>query len=332
MAEPLEIKSLEIFETRYPFNTPECESPLEKLCRRTWQVCAHETYMDCPYYEQLMYIGDSWIQILLTYVMSKDYRLVKQSILTLFESQTPTGVTMSRFPSNSEQIIPPFSLVLIAMLRDYSDWSHDEITVKQQMPKIRSILDFFFKNMHDGILKNPEGWNFCDWIKAPGWEHGTAPNLNGVTCWLNLLLLYNIRNAAALEVGDAAAKLNDKAKQLSLKINETFRSDKYGMLSDLPSEESFSEHVQALSILCDIATEWPDVSVPLTNTTVFFKFYTFLALKKLGRTDLIEKRLTPWRNMLDAGLNTTMEEPEPSRSDCHAWSAHPLYFIKKLKY
>ncbi len=25
------------------------------------------------------------------------------------------------------------------------------------------------------------------------------------------------------------------------------------------------------------------------------------------------------------GLKTVLEQPEPSRSDCHAWGAHPLY-------
>jgi hypothetical protein len=29
--------------------------------------------------------------------------------------------------------------------------------------------------------------------------------------------------------------------------------------------------------------------------------------------------------MLDNGLTTFAETPEPTRSDCHAWSAHPLY-------
>src|SRR5258708_21033166 len=35
--------------------------------------------------------------------------------------------------------------------------------------------------------------------------------------------------------------------------------------------------------------------------------------------------LQPWRDMLALGLTTWAEQPEPTRSDSHAWSAHPNY-------
>ena len=37
------------------------------------------------------------------------------------------------------------------------------------------------------------------------------------------------------------------------------------------------------------------------------------------------ERLEPWRGMLAMGLTTVPETPEPTRSDSHAWSAHPNY-------
>jgi len=36
-------------------------------------------------------------------------------------------------------------------------------------------------------------------------------------------------------------------------------------------------------------------------------------------------RLELWFGLLDQGLRTVIEHPEPTRSDCHAWGAHPLY-------
>ena len=35
--------------------------------------------------------------------------------------------------------------------------------------------------------------------------------------------------------------------------------------------------------------------------------------------------LGPWREMVSLGLTTWAESPEPTRSDSHAWSAHPNY-------
>src|SRR5262249_43444670 len=40
--------------------------------------------------------------------------------------------------------------------------------------------------------------------------------------------------------------------------------------------------------------------------------------------------LHPWRRMLQLGLTTWAETPEPTRSDSHAWSAHPNYDLLRL--
>jgi len=40
--------------------------------------------------------------------------------------------------------------------------------------------------------------------------------------------------------------------------------------------------------------------------------------------------LGPWKSMLDLGLTTWAEKPEPTRSDSHAWSAHPTVNLLTL--
>ena len=57
----------------------------KKIMLRTLEKCMHETYMDCPHYEQLMYLGDTRIQMLVCYAISSDTRLAEQSI-SLFAS------------------------------------------------------------------------------------------------------------------------------------------------------------------------------------------------------------------------------------------------------
>jgi hypothetical protein len=63
----------------------------------------------------------------------------------------------------------------------------------------------------------------------------------------------------------------------------------------------------------------------LTQATYYFRFYLFRAMKKAGFGDEYLQQLGPWRQMLALGLTTWAEKPEPTRSDCHAWSAHPNF-------
>jgi hypothetical protein len=63
----------------------------------------------------------------------------------------------------------------------------------------------------------------------------------------------------------------------------------------------------------------------LIQATFYYRFYLNRAMVQAGMADLYYSQLTPWRDMLKIGLTTFAEKPEPSRSDCHAWSASPLY-------
>jgi hypothetical protein len=61
------------------------------------------------------------------------------------------------------------------------------------------------------------------------------------------------------------------------------------------------------------------------QVTYYFGFYLFEGLAKAGLAEQYVERLEPWKGMLAMGLTTTPENPEPTRSDSHAWSAHPNY-------
>jgi hypothetical protein len=63
----------------------------------------------------------------------------------------------------------------------------------------------------------------------------------------------------------------------------------------------------------------------LSQATFYYRFYLTRALKQAGMANLYYSQLKPWRDMLQMGLTTFAENPEPTRSDCHAWSASPNY-------
>jgi len=58
---------------------------------------------------------------------------------------------------------------------------------------------------------------------------------------------------------------------------------------------------------------------------MYFRAYLAQALKKTGLADKYIETLGLWEEMIKNGLTTFAENPDPARSDCHAWSASPNY-------
>jgi alpha-L-rhamnosidase len=63
----------------------------------------------------------------------------------------------------------------------------------------------------------------------------------------------------------------------------------------------------------------------LIPASYYFSFYLLEALQKVGLGDRYIEQLAPWHTMLALGLTSAPEKPEPTRSDSHAWAAHPNY-------
>jgi hypothetical protein len=154
---PLSIEDLAATATGYPFvrkarfqaGEPELERILE-VGWRTARLCAHETYMDCPYYEQLQYAGDTRIQALVSLYATGDARLMRNALELLDTSRTADGLTLSRAPTRLQQYIPPFSLWWIGMLHDYWRYQDDPDFVRHLLPGVRAVLAFFAERQEAG--------------------------------------------------------------------------------------------------------------------------------------------------------------------------------------
>lgn len=68
----------------------------------------------------------------------------------------------------------------------------------------------------------------------------------------------------------------------------------------------------------------------LIPSETFFQFYNAQAMAKAGLADRYLSSLQPWRNMLAQGLTTFAEWEVQPRSECHAWSASPNYYLLSL--
>jgi alpha-L-rhamnosidase len=306
---------------------------------RTARLCAMETYMDCPYYEQLQYVGDTRIQALVSLFNSGDDRLMRNAIDQLDHSRMAEGITLSRFPSASPQEIPPFSLWWIGMLHDYWMYRPDTDFVKNKLPGIRQVLHFFSNYQDkDGSLVNAPYWNFTDWANGKGWNSGVAPiGRNGNSAEMDLQLLWAYQLASVLEANlgmkEYASLYKRNAELLKKTLRAKYWDEQKKLFADTPEKDLFSQHTNALALLTGtalpesvngIAKKLLD-DTSLTQATIYFKYYVHQALIKAGFGNNYLNWLDVWKENIKQGMTTWAEisDVNNTRSDCHAWGAHP---------
>lgn len=345
-SEPLVIDDLFGTFTGYPFtanaklqtSNPELGTMLD-IGWRTARLCAFETYMDCPYYEQLQYIGDARIQALVSLYYAGDDRLARYGLTLMDHSRIAEGITLSRYPTDLHQQIPTFSLWWVAMLHDYYRYRPDSLFIKDKLPGARQVLSFFERYQQpDGSLKNVPYWVFTDWTQGTGWDFGMAPiGKNGESAVLDLQLLLTYRLAAELEnnlgLKDIARQYLSRADQLGQTIQRKYWNSARNLYADTEAKDTYSQHANSLAILAGItpSSQATDIArtmlsdTTLAPTSIYYKFYLHQALTKAGLGNDYLSWLGKWRENMTMGMSTWAETSDvnTSRSDCHAWGASP---------
>ena len=306
---------------------------------RTARLCAHETYMDCPYYEQLQYVGDTRVQCLVSLFNAGDARLMRNAIDQINDSRHSEGATMSRYPTRLEQYIPGFSLWWIGMVHDYWWYVDDPSFVRRMLPGVRAVLSFFESYQKEsGSLGPLPWWRYFDWV--PSWRGGDPPQeADGSSAPFDLLLAIAYRWASELEAAQGLRPMADLYRTRYTQLRDTaqklYWDESRHLYADTPRRQIFSRHTNVLAVLADVitGTSAHDLMLraiaahDLAEPGLFFRFYEHCALAKVGEGDSYLDRLGDWHDMLARGLTTFAEVVDrpgaPSRSDCHAWSASP---------
>ena len=152
---------------------------------------------------------------------------------------------------------------------------------------------------------------------------------------MDLQLLYALQLMAHMEDvrGNTwqAGEFRAKAAQLSESVKKAYWNASKGLFADRVEQDTYSQHGNALAILCGIA-ENPKalaqkiLSDPsLAQCTVYYKYYLHEACVKAGLGDEYLDWLDIWRENISMGLTTWAETSDlnGTRSDCHAWGASP---------
>ena len=320
---------------------------------RTARLDAHDTYMDTPYWERLQYVGDTRIQALISYSVADDDRLARQAIDAIDNSRIPDGITQSRFPSSLPQIIPPFSLLWVGMVHDFWMYRDDPDYVKEHLPGTRAVLQWFLQHQRkDGLFGVLPWWNFVDWTK--NFPIGVPPQeADGGSALITLQFIEALQYGADLErsLGNPDRALEyETAREKAVKaIRNRCWNSAAGLFADTPAQKQYSQQTNALAVWLNVAPmenqreivekvlaadtiekSGSGSAVAMSPASYYFRFYLARAMESAGLGDLYVSSLKPWREMLRLGLTTWAEQPEPTRSDSHAWSAHPNFDLLRI--
>ncbi|WP_156367862.1 alpha-L-rhamnosidase C-terminal domain-containing protein [Brevundimonas sp. Leaf363] len=347
--EPLTLNGFDAFETGFPFEQKarfESDDPeLNTIWRIGWntiQFDAHETYMDTAYWEQLQYIGDTRIQAVVSYDVSGDARLADQALRAFDQSRVVDGLPQAAWPSSTTNSIPPFALLWVGMLHDHWMMQADTRVVRDSLPGARAVLDWYAPYVGStGLVRQTPGWLFIDWRPGLSEQPRRTDAPKPDSCIISLLYLGALKQSAELEhaLGDAARAEDDasKAEATRQAIQTQCWDPARGLYADTPDKTAFSQHANVLAVLYDVAPQAEQQAIldrvmtasgidapdGITGTTYYFSFYLVRALEHAGLADRYLPVLQTWRDLLRQNFTTWPENPDPSRSDSHAWSAHP---------
>ncbi len=341
----VEVTHLSYAETGYPLHVSDNydfgnaqDNALWDISLCTLRRCMQETYVDCPYYEQLQYCMDTYSETLYTYMISNDLRLAKRAIDDFAMTWYPGGLTEARAPSCKRQYIPGFSLFFILMVNMYEARSGNTQDIKPYMPVVDGILNWFDTHRNEfGLVKVSGLWDFVDW-SAPWKQDEGAPITSkgeGISVY-SLMYAYALQKAARLAQvlgrSGVAGEYLDRREEILQCVKIHCHDKESGLYWDSEKQTQYSQHTQIWAVLSGLVTDEAARSLLAKSTTLeaqggyAYAYLWFRALEKAGCYALSEERMNELRSLLDMHCTTIPETPyRDSRSECHAWGAVALY-------
>ena len=336
----VKVEKISCRHTGYPY--PDVLFPRGKwkktleMAKRTLECCSHTTFMDCPFYERMQYIGDSRCEALALYALDGDPALVRKALRQTVIAQKADGQIPCRYPCKVDSTIPSFIPVWLLMMHDYWKNTGDVELVRELHKYMLNISGFFQKSIgEDGLLYLP-GWMFIDWQwPLRGVPFGGECGTNSI---INLLVVLAWQKLAEMEAAcqdKSNSELHKKlAAELLGKIKENFFDPQSSLMADDKNQMFYSEHAQSLALLCEPGNEAFARGLRtgkfFTKCGIYFSSYYLEACEACGAWDLAEKRLNEYLELPALGLSTFPEEFTAPRSDCHAWGAHVLWHFRQL--
>lgn len=341
---PLTLGKIRAVETGYLLEVKSTFTSSEPRTAKLWDIsirtvrrCMHETYEDCPYYEQLQYTLDTRLEALYSCYLSADDRLMRKAIEDYHCSLHPSGLVQGRAPGVWPQIIPGFALYWVLMLHDHWRLFGDAALPRRYRSTMDAILDWFDRQLTtDNIVGPFFYWPYFDWVK--GWEHGCPPGAPEKPATVFSLLYALALNRAAELAAPAGyphreAEYRARAAAVNAGVNAVCWDEAAGLYRHGPDTSGFGQHAQVFAILSGAAPRERRAALAtacLDDGTLdpmnwAMQFFLFRALRQAGQYRRAFELYKGWNGLVDLNVTTWPEDPVHGRSDCHAWGSVPIY-------
>lgn len=343
--EPVILYTPQIRKTGYPLNpvnqmtsSKPWVSGLWEICVRTLENCMMDGYMDCPFWEQMQYPMDTRLQALFTYACSRDYGLIKKALWEFHCSLIPSGLIQGKAPSCFPQVISTFSLHYIFMIRDYIDHTGGVAEAAKYISDIDGILNYYerHKGKSTGMVGHIGYWPFVDWRDQ--WPGGIPSALaQGPSTVINLMYAYALGQAADIcdHVGRAAQAEAYRSRKdaITEKVQSLCYDPDKQLYREGPEVAQYSQHAQSWAVLCGMCSREQAAALmkasygeDVIQCSFSTSYELFRACEWAGCYELTFSSLKRWIDLLEEHCTTCPETPDyDTRSECHAWSALPMY-------
>lgn len=361
---PTSINSFTYRSTHYPLEIRTEIQTSDTLTRKLWDIsvntlrnCMHETYEDCPFYEQNQFAMDTRSMILFTYLLSRDDRLARKAMQEFYATRREDGLIETHTPCPGRNTnIPTFSLFWVLMVWDHMVHFGDEVLVRSYIGAVDGVLDYFHQriNPDTGLVGrfDDDTWAFVDW--ADGWATPSkgfwgiavppAYYKTGSATYHSLVYAYVLSKASELCLflgrNDTSREYIGRRDQLLGAVKTHCFDEKTGFFLDGPgSFGEASQHCQVFAVLSGcVSGEEAKILLRrsllqrqehgLVKASFALGFYVFRAVSLAGvYEECWATLIQPWEKMIADNLTTWAESESMMRSDCHGWSASPIWEI-----
>lgn len=326
----------------------ECSDPrlnaLWKSSRWLTQICMQTHHLDSPnHQEPICDPGDYLIESHANYYTFGTPWLARQDLRKF-------GLMLKDL--NYRNFHTSYSLLWLQMLMNYWDYTGDEQLVRELAPEVHGLLDTFTSwRGNNGLISEAPNYMFMDWVTIAGFECHHPPAVIGqgyMTAFYYRGLLDGMRVAKLTGDSIRAEKYEMLRKEVFDAFNRELWDDAQGLYRDgkphethvrpsqwLPADtdiETFSPHVNALAVLCDLAPAERQLAIMMrvlgkpsngpVNCQPYFMYFVLEAMVHFSSTG------TPFGTMLNRWKiepdTQTYHEMWTSGDLSHAWGSAPM--------